>query len=286
MHADPDGVSIVGIIVYVNHDYTPGTEAAAIDDAITEKGSGFGHGLVMALHNVPAGSGDLWGTGNDTGGAKWCLSAGNGVQRTSTLVTTPSATLGVDALNGLDNTTRIINALGANSAAYLAQHYADAPEHTSGWFLPSIGQWLYTISVDGFGGADHASTWKNTYGANWLSKGSLGDLVLVMNNNGSSDNLLVKSLNDRLSSLYNDYKDSYPFTYDEFGWESGGVFGDNYWTSSEKDANNAFRMNLGSVETWKGNKYSSVKPKQESKTRASANFGTGFIMRIRPFLAF
>ena len=286
-HASTEGVSIVGIIVYVNHDYTPGTDAANIDDAITEKSAGFGHGLVMALNNVSTGSGDMWGTGSNLGGARWCLSAGNGVQRTSTLVTKPSETLGVAALNGLANTNAIVDALGENSAAYLAQHYAAAPANTTGWFLPSIGQWIYTISVDGFGGADHASNWQSNDGKNWLKRGSLNDLVRVMNNNGSTDNLLVKSLNDRLQALQNDYdKTIFAFSYDEFGWSVGSDYGDNYWTSSEYDASNAFRMNLGSVETDKnGNKYSTIKVKQESKI----NYNTWkdrFIMRIRPFLAF
>ena len=285
-HPDKNA-TIVGIIVYVNHEYETGTTAAAIDDAITEKSAGFGHGLAMALHNVSAGSGSMWGTGSNAGGARWCLAEGKGVQRTSTLVTTPSGTLGTAALNGLDNTNRIVEALGSNSAAYLAQHYADAPAFTSGWFLPSIGQWLYTISIDGFGGADHAANWQSNDGKNWLTRGSLNDLVRVMNNNGSADNLLVKSLNDRLSSLQHDYALSHPFTYDEFGWSVGTDYGDNYWTSTEYDVNSAFRMNLGSVETdgKTGDKFSTIKAKQEDKK----NYNTwkdGFIMRIRPFLAF
>ena len=285
-HPDANA-TIVGIIVYVNHEYETGTTAAAIDDAITEKSARFGHGLAMALHNVSAGTGDLWGTGANAGGASWCLSAGNGVQRTSTLVTTPSATLGTDALNGLDNTNRIVEALGSNSAAYLAQQYAATPANTSGWFLPSLGQWIYTISIDGFGGADHASNWQNNDGKNWLKRGSLNDLIRVMNNNGSSENLLVKSLNDRLKALQDDYAStSFAFTYDAFGWSVGSDYGDNYWTSSEYDASNAFRMNLGSVETdISGNKYSTIKVKQESKTN-NYTWKNGFIMRIRPFLAF
>ena len=281
-HPDPTA-TIVGIIVYVNHDYEVGTDAAAIDDAITEKSAGYGHGLVMALKNVPAGSGNMWGTGVNAGGAKWCLSSGS--QVTGTLVTEPSQTLGVNALNGLGNTNAIVSAHGSNSAAYLAQTYAAAPAHTSGWFLPSIGQWIYTISIDGFGGADHASNWKSNDGKNWLTKGSINDLIRVMNNNGSSENLLVKSLNDRLQNLKDQFAPTDDDFYDAFGWSVGSDFGDNYWTSTEYDASNAFRMNLGSVETAGNNKYSTIKVKQESKTRAYT-WKDGFIMRIRPFLAF
>ncbi|MBO4610729.1 MAG: hypothetical protein J5668_01345 [Bacteroidales bacterium] len=286
VHPDANA-TIVGIIVYVNHEYETGTTAAAIDDAITEKAAGYGHGLAMALHNVEAGSGSMWGTGSNVGGARWSLDAGK-TQLTQTLVTTPSGTIGIDALNGLDNTNKIIEAeaLGANSAAYLARNYNVAVTNTSGWFLPSIGQWIYTISVDGFGGADHASNWQNNDGKNWLTRGSINDLIRVMNNNGSSDNLLVKSLNDRLQTLQNDYEATHPITYDAFGWSVGTDYGDNYWTSTEYDANYAFRMNLGSVETDNsGNKYSTIKAKQELKTNYYT-WKNGFIMRIRPFLAF
>ena len=286
-HPDPSA-TIIGIIVYVNHSYTPETEEANIDNAITEAAAGYGHGLVMALHNVAAGSGEVAGLWGNDNGARWCLSGGNGVLRTGTTVTTPKETLGIKALNGLANTNAIVEALGANSAAYLAQNYAAAaaPANTSGWFLPSIGQWLYTISIDGFGGADPAHTWKNNNGKNWLNEGSIGDLVRVINNSGSTENLLVKSLNDRLETLKSQFAPDDANFYDAFGWSVNGEFGDNYWTSSEYDPSYAFRMNLGSVEPKNGStKYSTIKPKQESKT-STYTYKQGFIMRIRPFLAF
>ena len=76
---------------------------------------------------------------------------------------------------------------------------------------------MYTISKDGFGGADHMDQWTNNNGKNWLNAGgNLGDLVrvLVMSNDGNPDNLLVKSLNDRLAKLYADFHKDYEFTYD------------------------------------------------------------------------
>ena len=280
--------TIIGIIVYVNRGFPEGTPEANIDKAITEKTPEglYGQGLVMALHNVAVGAGgvgDLWGADN---GVRWCLSGGNGVLRTGTTIQTPSATLGISALNGLANTNAIVSALGPASAAYLAQHYLAAPESSTGWFLPSIGQWLYTISIDGFGGADHASTWNNNNGKNWLTQGQIGDLVRVMNNSGSSENLLVKSLNDRLETLKSQFARDDNNFYDAFGWSVNDEFGDNYWTSTEFDANNAFRMNLGSVEPRNGSvRYSTIKPKNESKT-STYTYKQGFIMRIRPFLAF
>ena len=288
--------TIVGVVVYVNHEYEQGTSAAAIDDAITEKGAGYGHGLVMALHNVTAGTGDLWGTGVNAGGARWCLSTGKGTKRTGTSVTNSSRALGLDGLNGFENTKTIIDGkegdggwdgLGANSAAYLAKNYpvAVSTEHTSGWFLPSIGQWLYTISIDGFGGANHASEWFNTKGENWLRKGGIGNLVCVMENGDSNVNLLVKSLNDRMEQFKNEFAPGVTNYYDAFGMKVNGVDGDNYWTSSEYSADNALRMNLGSVETYNSKKYTTIKTAQLDKANAYA-FDQGFVMKVRPFLAF
>lgn len=279
-HSDPN-VSIVGIIVYVN-------QGNATGNAITEETSGFGHGLVMALHNVPfpGSSSALWGA---DGGVRWRTTSTASTRVTPYLVTKPSETLDANKASGLTNTNAIIDVLGSNSAAYLAKNYslATAPSNTSGWFLPSIGQWMYTISTDGFGGAKPATDWTNNDGKNWLTKGNIGDLVRVMDNNGSTENLLVKSLNDRLELLKAEFAPDENDFYDEFGWSVNGEFGDNYWTSSEKADNEAFRMNLGSVETDnQGNKHSTIKPKGETKTRTQANYKSGFIMRIRPFLAF
>ena len=281
---------IVGIVVYVNHNYTE-TEKAAIDDAITEKDAGWGHGLVMALHNVTAGTGNLWGSGNNAGGVKWSLQ--KGTQLTSYLVTSPKQALGLadgslQGLNGLANTGAIVTALGNNnSAAYLAQQYpvTVSTTHTSGWFLPSIGQWIYTISIDGFGGADHASQWVNTNGENWLTKGIINNLVCVMENGSSNKNRLVESLNNRMADFQARFAPNESDFYDAFGMTVNNVDGDNYWTSSEYSGNNALRMNLGSVEIYNGKKYTTIKTASIDKNQPYA-YAEGFIMKVRPFLVF
>ena len=71
------GVSIIGIIVYVDQDGTA-------DDGVTEKDSGFGHALVMSLHNVPY-----------DGGIKWSNS--EKVQRSTSFTTTTK-----EAVNSLE----------------------------------------------------------------------------------------------------------------------------------------------------------------------------------------
>ena len=188
---------------------------------------------------------------------------------------------------------------GANaysgSAAYLAENYkyngvTVSTTSTTGWFLPSIGQWMYTISEDGFGEADHASQWVNGNGVSWLKNGysndgDLGDLVLVKECANSQLNVLVKSLNDRLAT----FNEQFHVDYDPFGDPSStNNVSDNYWTSSEKDANNAIRMNLGSVKRRGGKYYSTIKVKGEDKTRVTVytENGIDYKMKVRPFLAF
>ena len=273
----PEGsAQIVGIIVYVNHGYSD-PDKRAIDDAITEASSGFGHGLVMALKNV---------TWNGQNRFIWSGTTGN-IQCTAGFIQTPNQTMYSPYFSGLENTDKIIEKLGngCDSAASLAKQYGDKPGSSSGWFLPSIGQWMYTISIDGFGNADHAYEWINGNGQNWLENGNVtGDLVYVKKCEDGSVNVLVKALNERLAKLQRDFSD-YHFEYDSFGDPSGEAnVSDNYWTSTEKTEKQAIRMNLGTVEKWKGIYYSTIKAKGESKQTLTP-YGT-YQMKVRPFLAF
>lgn len=270
--AHKPGVEITGIIVFVNNYEDDDDDALAVEArALTEKASGFGHALVMSLKNA--------GTG-----IKWATSSTN---NKIDYITSPSEILGTSNVSGYSNTnTLIVN--NANTAAITAHNYRsgeqDTMTGTSGWFLPSIGQWVYSISTRGFGGAAPAEEWlRNENYVNWLTQGELSNLVLVKNNGTASDNLLVKSLNDRLQVLQNDFG----CAYDSFGMWSGKDFSDNYWSSSEYDASNAIRMNFGSVETRtdNGDKYSSIKTNYLGKGSTSA-WKSAFVMKVRPFLAF
>ena len=271
--ADPD-TRIIGIIVYVNHN------KAAIDNAITEKDAGFGHGLVMALNNV------------STEGVKWSTSTDS--QCTGSFVTTPKQTIALGNLSGYTNTNSIITKLGegAVSAASMAKSYnVSVPsEKTTGWFLPSIGQWIYSISTEGFGGANPAEEWINTQWANWLEYGNItGNLVCVMECDEDKVNLLIRSLNRRLELLAQDFAD-HNLTYDSFGDPSeAGNISDNYWSSSEYAKDRAIRMNFGTVEERKamGKWYSTIKIRGESKNITSYPYnGVNYKMKVRPFLAF
>lgn len=289
---------IVGIVVFV-HDYKENMTDAEkrIADAITEKRvheNGkqlYGHGLVMALTNAAV-------------DVSWSSAAGN-IPCTGGddyYVDTPEKTLYSNHLSGYSNTNSIIDELTrvnavSGSAAKIAKDYtyngiAVSTASTTGWFLPSIGQWMYTISEDGFGKADPAQDWINGNGVSWLengygdTSGNLGDLVLVKKCEDDQHlNELVKSLNDRLEQFKTEFK----VTYQPFGDPSTtNNVSDNYWTSSEKDATNAIRMNLGSVRRRGKDYYSTIKVKGEEKTKITVytENGVNYNMKVRPFLAF
>ncbi|MBR0533194.1 MAG: hypothetical protein IJK19_00695 [Bacteroidales bacterium] len=277
--ADPD-TYIVGIIVYVNHNYTD-PDKAAIDDAITEKDAGFGHGLVMALHNAAK-------------DVPWSDSTGK-VKCTDNFVTKPKQTLLAANLSGYTNTNSIISTLGdgAVSAASRAKAYpVEVPSNTTGWFLPTIGQWMYTISTEGFGGVNPVDEWFTVSGGtrhNWLNEGNIsGDLVFVKECDADRVNMMIKVLNDRLELLKNDFSD-YNLTYDSFGDPSGSNnISDNYWTSSENSNNNAIRMNLGTVEKNNNIYYSTLKARLEDKEKITVYTlnNIQYKMKVRSFLAF
>ena len=270
-HADPNA-SIVGIIVYVNQDTDLGN--AITERTVDTNGNvHYGHGLVMALRNVESDGGMKW---SDTKGTL-CTSP----------ITKPAHTIEVSNLSGFTNTESIIVKLGEGvaSAASKAKTYnVSAPKSTTGWFLPSIGQWLYTIS-EGFGSADPISEWNNNANppANWLTKGGLDNLIRVKGNGGNSNNLLVDSLNERLETL----KREFGCEYDKFGIPKKGSnstvnYSDNYWSSSEKSANEAIRMNFGSVE----DDFATIKAKPEDKTLTYFLNDAHYPAKVRPFLAF
>ncbi|MBR5703844.1 MAG: hypothetical protein IKX45_06310 [Bacteroidales bacterium] len=274
---DP-GVEITGIIVFVNnYEDSDDSDLAEEARALTEKASGFGHALVMSLKNA----------GTPGTGIRWTNTSGSNAL-SGTAITSPSEILGINNVSGYANTTTLV-ANAANTAAVTAADYRPGDDMknkgTSGWFLPAIGQWVYSISIRGFGGADVAENWLINQSSNkWLEKGQLSNLVLVKDNGDAADNLLVKSLNDRMQIL----SDQFGCSYDSFGMTApNGNYGDNYWSSSEYDAANAIRMNFGSVESYGGKKWASIKTNYLSKQSTSAWEPKGFfIMKVRPFLAF
>lgn len=260
-------VEIIGIVVYVDQEGTN-------DDELTAKSYGFGHALVMSLHNA------------NTTGVKW----GTKIQRSSSLTTTTGQA--VASMDGYGKTVSWLNSLGESdvTAAYLARHYRetskglDIPNGSTGWFLASTGQWLHSISDPGFLRASSWTTWKDGNNNAWYSGDNQLSSALAKVMEGPT--ALTDLFNTRFEELRSNFAPSIPSGefFDIFGMDSGSTngdnLGDNYWTSDELDANNALRMNFGAKGTWSSIKINSV---GKDKTWAYTSF---FYMKIRPFLAF
>ena len=257
-------VEIIGIIVYVDQE---GTD----DDGITAKsGDNFGHALVMSLHNVNT-TGVVWGTA---------------VQRSSSLTKTTGQA--VASMDGYGKTVEWLNTLGESevTAAYMARHYREAggsldiPSGSTGWFLASTGQWLYSISAPGFLRASSWTTWKDGNNNAWYSgSNSLSSsLAKVM----EGQTALTDLFNTRFEELRSNFAPSVPSEtfFDHFGMQSGNDLCDNYWTSDEWDKDSALRMNFGAKDNW-----SSIKINSVNKGSVWA-YKEAFYMKIRPFLAF
>lgn len=268
-----DNAEIIGVIVYVNRNSTDPDELA-LDNAITEASNGGGHALVMALKN--AGEGEYWGPTNKT---------------YTTTVSTPNAMReNLSTFSGYANTD---DQYQACNAASLAKNYAGGSNYngkTTGWFLPSIGQWFY--SIISYGDADPMEEWTDNgdQGKPGTIKPYLGpdsrnswtSLIRVKQQSTKDDyGCIVNKLNERLALLASEYQISY---YDSFGMKSSNEVADNYWTSSEKNNNEAIRMNFGSVEG-SGPYYATIKTAPVGKDK-TWTYKQAFIMKVRPFLAF
>ena len=259
-----NGVNIIGVIVYVNDTNSD------LDNAITEATHGGGHALVMALHN--AAEGVEWGPTNDT-----YTTAISSPQEMRTNLTTYS---------GCANTAAQYSACNAASLAKGYQGGTNYNDKTTGWFLPSIGQWFYSIIT--YGEADPFESWTdngNPPGSNiqnYSQHGNWQSLIRVKEQSAKDDyGFIVNKLNERLALLASEYN----ITYDSFGMKnSNGDVADNYWTSSETSDSEAIRMNFGSVEG-SGPYYATIKTKPEKKS-ATYSWKSTFIMKVRPFLAF
>lgn len=260
-------VEIIGIIVYVDQDDTD-------DDEITAKSYGFGHALVMSLHNV------------NTTGVKW------GTYKNESSIFTTTTGQAVASMNGYGKTVEWLSTLGESdvTAAYLARHYRasseelDIPSGSTGWFLASTGQWLHSISAPGFLRASSWTTWKDGNNKKWYSGDNQLSSALAKVMEGPT--ALTDLFNTRFEELRSNFAPTIPSSefFDIFGMDSGSPhgdnLGDNYWTSDEFDKDNALRMNFGAKGTWSSIKINSV---GKDKTWAYTSF---FYMKIRPFLAF
>lgn len=164
----------------------------------TDKGHGWSRGYAMALKNASTSS--AWGTtaaGTDKGNP------------TGTFITTTAAL--ISDKDGYTHTQYIKSSI--YPAGYAATTYKTTlPANTSGWYLPSVGQW-YDICVN------------------------LGKITTGYSDQGSylywpSQALTcATNINNSLSILTSG-------TYDIFPWNTSTNYV--YWSSSEFDSTNAF----------------------------------------------
>jgi len=116
---------------------TPIAIVFSTETSATDKAHGWTHGYAMALKNVHS-------SGSTVGTYKWANSNSDisGIPNTGSTWQTSSSDM-----EGYTNTTYL------NSTAYPAGYAAKttyasqvtAPSNTSGWFLPSCGQWYYIL---------------------------------------------------------------------------------------------------------------------------------------------
>ena len=165
----------------------------------TDQGHGWNHGYAMALKEAGTGA---WSTYNS--------SLSQSVQQSSyTQLTT--------YYDGYTLTQYIKNRANYSSstfpAFYIALNYGvTAPVNSSGWFLPSSGQWYQFLVQLGTKG--------NT---NYKSSNSTGDYYFTV----VSSSTIVSNLNSYFTKLTSGTYTNFPTTYNY------------YWTSSEYDNSHA-----------------------------------------------
>ena len=147
----------VGLIVYVNEGASskhPATLTGSDDiisfaDGVTEKSHHFGHALVIALADCPStDAGVVWSTSgsavnNSVFEKKWLDSKTTTSERNEMMFT---------SYDGIGKTEYMRSHSSTFLVAEVLDMYADANPtvHSSGWFLPTISQWM--ASFYGLGG--------------------------------------------------------------------------------------------------------------------------------------
>jgi uncharacterized protein (TIGR02145 family) len=186
----------------------PGKTPIGIIFSITPStNDGAYHGYAMALRDVNSSATCTWGP------------AGN-IEDLADLTGTSSYTDRSSDMEGRTNTTEYLSST-AYAAAQAARNYSvAAPAGTSGWFLPSTGQWFQILTTLG-----SMSTADALY-YGW--DGSTTNMV---------SNQCAQSINNRLSALPSS-------TYDPF--EMATTTGYSYWTSSEYNGTDAHTVVFGS----------------------------------------
>lgn len=240
-----DGKTPVGVVVCTTSDYC-------------ESGSGYGHGLVMALKNcTSATSTYAWRNAQSDAGLdkintakKMYNNSKSGYLNTDTIV------------NNRTRTTMVTYSSTVFPAFYQAVNYSlgTAPEGSTGWFVPSIGQWWKTIEeCETYYNTNHSgatiTTGLNTDANHTSTGGNIG--LSSQASNGAT--ILNYAMQGHSSSV----------SCDAYSFSSSAHHV--YWASSEYDRSYACCLGLNSD----GNLYLD----RCLKTNANEVY-------VRPFLAF
>ena len=122
------GHTPLGIVVYVNYGTEWGKE-------VTESDHNGGHGLVMAYKEKSKSSYSLWETPNEPYSEDYDYSGYLGRYF-------------IDArndINGYDK-TQALEFAGVEAAERALNDWPEAPSQSSGWFIPTTGQWLAALN--------------------------------------------------------------------------------------------------------------------------------------------
>ena len=197
---------------------TPVAIVFATTTSAADQASGYTHGYAIALR--------------DAGKTAWTTEAS---ENESGVSISSEGDADLNDRDGLTHTTTLLTNADIHPAATMAHDYANAPQGTSGWFLPATGQW-----IDAF----HAL-------------GNLDDSTLERDANGiptwsqEASAQAIAAFNTRLATAGSGNYDALNQTY--------------YWTSSERSVASAYYIYANanyflSLQTYYKNSQFAVRP--------------------------
>ncbi len=197
---------------------TPVAIVYSTSTSAADQAAGYTHGYAIALR--------------DAGKAAWTTEAGENESGASI---SSEGDADLNDRDGLTHTATLLANAGIHPAAALARDYANAPQGTSGWFLPATGQWIDAL---------HAL-------------GSLDDSTLERDANGiptwsqEASAQAIAAFNTRLATAGSGNYDALNQTY--------------YWTSSERSVASAYYLYASasyflSLQTYYKNSQFAIRP--------------------------
>ena len=132
-YAKGKGTSAVGIVAYVN-------DGSDFGNAATEKASGAGHGLVLALNQICRPKWDYENYRISKGSGTFASTIGNSMANAK------------NDFDGLAKTKHLKEK--GSEAANVVGYMGAAPTGCTEWFIPSTGQWIAMLCKPGLGGAE------------------------------------------------------------------------------------------------------------------------------------